>query len=408
MKPIQLITLCILHFAFCTSTVFAQKPVKIVIDNPLKKTIVDKVFVLPADKLPADFSVETYTVEVEKVLYPIEKSIDLQGNISYITIFDLHPKIKNINLVKGQASNVVKRTHAELSHKSGGHWARDPKTRHLEYRGGDWMDAKYLRVPDEHIDHSWYIRYEGPGWESDKVGYRSYLDWRNGYDIFGKTKPEICLPKVGLDGFDSYHEMQEWGMDCFKVGDALGVGSFAYWTGKNVIRIEYFDSLTCEIIADGNLRSQVRTDYFGWNYQAKENEAKINAVSLLSIDAGSRLTHQEVKLSKAIQHLCTGLIRDKKAEFFSKIDPNSTWSYIATFGDQSLNNDNLGIAVIVKTADIKEVTEDKLNHVVVFNSEGKDYLDYYFLGAWEQEPNGIKTREAFEKYLDEVVERLNN
>ena len=59
-----------------------------------------------------------------------------------------------------------KRTQAELSYKTGGEW------KNREYVGGSFQNTQFLRVPPEHKDHSWFIRYEGPGWESDKVGYR--------------------------------------------------------------------------------------------------------------------------------------------------------------------------------------------------------------------------------------------
>jgi len=41
------------------------------------------------------------------------------------------------------------------------------------------------------------VAYEGPGWESDKVAYRIYLDGRNALDIFGKKTPDLVLSKVG-------------------------------------------------------------------------------------------------------------------------------------------------------------------------------------------------------------------
>ena len=33
----------------------------------------------------------------------------------------------------------------------------------------------------------------------------------------------MVLQDVGQDGYDSYHEMADWGMDVLKVGDAAGV-----------------------------------------------------------------------------------------------------------------------------------------------------------------------------------------
>lgn len=95
-------------------------------------------------------------------------------------------------------------TYAEISMKEGGHW--DDR----EYIDGNFVNVDTLNVPSEHTDHSWFIRYEGPGWENSQVGYRLYLDWRNAIDIFGKKVDSLVLPYVGQDGFDSYHETQPW------------------------------------------------------------------------------------------------------------------------------------------------------------------------------------------------------
>ncbi|WPR74038.1 DUF4861 family protein [Algoriphagus sp. NG3] len=129
--------------------------------------------------------------------------------------------------LKGSSDQVkrdyAKLTQAELSHKVGGEF------KDREYIGGHFQNVTSLRVPPEHTDHSWFIRYEGPGWESDLVGYRFYLDWRNGIDVFGKKVNTPVLQDVGQDGFDSYHEPADWGMDILKVGKTLGLGSIATW-----------------------------------------------------------------------------------------------------------------------------------------------------------------------------------
>ena len=92
---------------------------------------------------------------------------------------------------------------------------------------GTFKNVTELKVPAEHTDHSWYIRYEGPGWESNKVGYRLYLDWRNCIDIFGKVTDSIILPKVGQDGFDSYHEKSRLGTRYFKSWKRIR--NWSYW-----------------------------------------------------------------------------------------------------------------------------------------------------------------------------------
>jgi hypothetical protein len=89
-------------------------------------------------------------------------------------------------------------------------------------------------LPGSFKDHSYYIKYEGAGWESDKVAYRFYLDQRNALDAFGKKTPGIILPAVGVDGYDNYHKMAVWGMDDMEVGKSLGIGSIAIGMGKKL------------------------------------------------------------------------------------------------------------------------------------------------------------------------------
>jgi hypothetical protein len=296
-----------------------------------------------------------------------------------------------------QSREYPKRTQAELSHKVGGEFVE------RKYQDGTFQNVQYLRVPPEHTDHSLFIRYEGPGWESDKVGYRFYLDWRNATDIFGKKTQEMILQNVGQDGFDSYHAMLDWGMDILKVGESLGIGSLAMWHEGKAQRVSQTDSITCAIVASGAVQSQIQTNYFGW----KIGNGLYTITSNLSITAGSRLTKHTVEISDNPENLCTGIVKLDNTRLLSSPEASADWVYLATYGKQSLAEDNLGMAVLYRKRDLIKVTEDQFSHAVVLKPD-KGKLTYYFLGAWEQEPAGIKTAEAFEAYLNRTAAELNS
>lgn len=304
---------------------------------------------------------------------------------------------KQLQIVEGKpATTYEKRTQAELSVKTGGHFEN------RKYIDGNFKNILYLRVPDEHTDHSYYIRYEGPGWESDLVGYRFYLDWRNATDVFGKKTPNMVLHRVGLDGFDSYHEMQEWGVDVLKVGSSLGIGSLGMYVGEKAIRIDKTDSVTCEIVENGAVRSAIKTNYYGWAV----DENTYNIESVLSIHAGTRLTKHQVKINQIPDNICTGLGKDGNARLYTDQGNGNKWGYLATYGKQSLNNDNLGLAVLFSSKDYKGFTEDEHSHIVKLNVEGAR-VEYYFLAAWEGEHNGIATEAEFLNYVQETVQNLS-
>jgi hypothetical protein len=290
-----------------------------------------------------------------------------------------------------------KRTQAELSHKVGGHFEN------RKYTGGHFHNVDSLRVPDEHTDHSWFIRYEGPGWESDKVGYRFYLDWRNGTDVFGKSTSEMVLQNVGQDGFDSYHELQPWGMDVLKVGKALGVGTLAFFHEGKAHRIAQTDSMISVIRENGNLYSSIQTNYYGWQVAGQNMDVD----SHLSIHAGSRLTRHQVMVNAEPENLSTGLTKGKSARLLSSKGDPGAWGYMATYGPQSLNNDQLGLAILFPPQALLAFTEDEHSHVVKLQpANGR--LEYYYLAAWALEPGGIRNEEEFIEYLNRTAAELAN
>lgn len=291
------------------------------------------------------------------------------------------------------------RAQAELSVKKGGHF-EDRK-----YIGGTFENIHSLRVPPEVTDHSYYMRYEGPGWESDKVGYRLYMDWRRGTDVFGKQTTDMVLQQVGLDGYESYHHLQPWGMDVMKVGSSLGLGSPALFHHGQANRIDSVAQVQCEISENGPLYGSFNTTYTGWQV----NGLTLDVESWISIHAGSRLTHQVLLVTSDEQptNLSTGIVKDEAAKRYTSVGGENAWGYLATYGKQSLNGDHLGLVVFFRPTDLLEFTEDAHSHVVSLKPQD-GVLDYYYGAAWELEPNGIKTAAEFLTYIQETARALAN
>ncbi|MEL6941718.1 MAG: DUF4861 domain-containing protein [Bacteroidota bacterium] len=380
---------------------------KFTITNPLDRAREDVIISLKNNALSPFLASENITLSVP---YQFNDN-DSDGKVDeLIMLMNLEANEKKIlqasELISETPQVFPKRTQAEISHKINGEWKSRTKEKDkdkLEYVGGTFQNVKHLKVPEEHTDHSWYIRYEGPGWESDLVGYRFYLDWRNATDIFGKKTTDLVLQDVGQDGFDSYHEAADWGMDVLKVGKSLGIGALGMWLNGKAERVAETESLESKIISNGIIQSKVRTSYHAWSI----NDQKVDLISDLSINAGSRLTHHELELSENVPNICTGIVKAENAELFTNAQKGvSGWGYIATYGQQSLAADNLGMVVFFKNEDLEMITEDEHSHVVVLKPKHKK-LEYYFAACWEQEADGITTKEAFMEYLNEQVQMLN-
>lgn len=290
----------------------------------------------------------------------------------------------------------AKGTYAELSRKTGGTW-KDRK-----YEGGTFENVDSLRVPDQNTDHSFFMRYEGPGWESGKIGYRLYLDWRNATDIFGKKTDSMVLSHVGQDNYDSYHEPGDWGQDILKVGSALGIGSVGRLVDGKVRHFEEVDS-TLASVHNGDARSSVTVNYYGW----KTGDKKIDLTSVYSIAPDTRYTRHEVTVSAPVEGLSTGIVIHDSTEVLTNTSADGKWAYLATYGIQTLVPDKLGMAILYKTDGVNKVEDREFDHLIEFKPTG-DKIVFYFLGAWEQEPGGIKTQDEFRSYLDGLLTTLND
>ena len=288
------------------------------------------------------------------------------------------------------------KTYAELSTKQGGSWVGQ------KYEGGTFKNVDSLQVPKSNWDHSFFMRYEGPGWESNKVGYRLYLDWRNAIDIFGKTTDEMVLSQVGQDGFESYHHMSDWGMDILKAGKALGIGAIGRYSGNEVLHFKEVDG-TFAKVENTKKASTVTVKYTGW----KTANDKIDLQSVLSIKPDERYTKHTITASQRIEGICTGIVAFKDVPLVKKESENKKWAYIATYAKQTLVPDNLGMAIFYEVGTIQEQKQSEYDHLLIFKPTTTP-VSFYFLGAWEQEKGGIKTEKEFYAYLDKKLKELNS
>ena len=310
----------------------------------------------------------------------------------------------------------AKRTAAEISQKTGGEWQGKV------YKGGSFENVQSLTPPPQYTDHSEFIRYEGPGIESDRVAYRIYLDWRNGFDIFGNITGSPVLHQVGLDGYSSYHSMQPWGLDLLKVGKSLGAGGFGYWDGSAAQGVSVLKGHSATIHQSGPLFSSMSIDYHQWQIAGRTLDVRAH----LSMQAGSRLLRNQLELKAPagngapLDNLAIGLVKHTGTELLQgTLDVSGhQYTYLATYGKQSLNNDLLGMAVVFKRGKLQKLTADANSHVAVMELTGLApakvgemnpgrKLDYYLLAAWQGEKNGITNQADFVSYLQQQLEILD-
>ncbi|RED93834.1 DUF4861 domain-containing protein [Marinoscillum furvescens] len=279
---------------------------------------------------------------------------------------------------------------------------------HSPERNGQFQSVSYNERPADHVAMStpFLYQYEGPGWESDLVAFRTYFDSRNGKDIFGKTKPALQITKIGLEG--NYHELADWGMDVLKVGNSLGAGAIAMLKNDSIYKLGDTDLASFEIVTEGPVRSILKLKYSGWDVAGETYDLE----ETISIWAGKRSYQSALKLKNASSDtLVTGIVnlKDLSAQDLEV----SGFKIRYTHGKQSENKDELGMAVMVPVAGAAgfgaapEQGDGVTNTYTAMLSPVEGTYTYHFYAGWVQENAAFKDEESFKASLTAAAKELN-
>lgn len=271
---------------------------------------------------------------------------------------------------------------------------------HSPQRNGQFQSVSYTERPSDHVALStpYLYQYEGPGWESDLVAFRTYFDSRNGKDIFGKTKPALQVTKIGLEG--NYHELADWGMDVLKVGSSLGAGALAMYKNDSLYRLGDTDLAAFKVITEGPVRSVFELRYDGWEVAG----ATYGVTETISIWAGKRSYSSVVSLKGGQKDtLVSGIVNLKNLE--AKQIEEERYAVNFTHGKQSENNDELGMALLVPKAgsagfgSAPDEGEGVTNTYTALLKPVNDSYEYHFYAGWVLENQAFKDASAFEAAL---------
>ena len=310
-----------------------------------------------------------------------------------------------------QATNVnlKDRAHAELSVRTGGEW----QDAAYSAEGFSFEEVTSFTSPPQLTDHSYFLRYEGPGWESDQMGYRLYLDWRNAIDVFVKANDSVVLPEVGQDGYDSYHNLSSWGGDALKVGKSLGVGALGRLTEQEtqdsstqtVMHFQHVENTQYQLVSNSQLRAEFDVGYEGWSSSDVKADS-IDVTTHYRIDAFDPTTHISVSVSEPSDNIVAGLVAHDGMQVIKA--ERGEWGVVATWGTQSIlaDNDNLGLAVVYRLDQVEKVFEGEHDHLVLFKP--LTAFDYKILAVWPKSRSDVQTAKQFEDYLVNKLKMYNH
>lgn len=252
---------------------------------------------------------------------------------------------------------------------------------------------------------------EGAAWENELVGFRNYMDQRNGMDIFGKTSPEMVMQEVGVTGAPDYHEPGAWGMDVLKVGTSLGAGGIAYLYGDSLYRVGDNGSGTYEVVFEGPLRSRLRLDYTDWQV-GKETVQVSHQIQIVAgrLCYGNLVTYSGTREALS---LAPGIV-NMHSDSLHILELNEQFTALLTHDRQAEDGAWLGMALVVPKAYLNHTgkTPDEgegitQSYYACLDARPNESQLYRFYAFWEKQDPAWSSLEAIEAYLQTEAERLS-
>lgn len=250
---------------------------------------------------------------------------------------------------------------------------------------------------------------EGPAWENDKVGFRNYLDQRNGMDIFGKTTSEMILDSVGVAGRQSYHEPDAWGLDILKVGTSLGSGGIGYMYNDSIYRLGDNGSGTYELLFEGSQRSRINLSYINWNVE----EEVLDVVQQIEITAGQHYYESQLTFSGSRKrlNLVPGIV-NMKSDSLYVLELNDSYTALFTHDRQAEDDALLAMALIIPTAHLIKYGETKKKgegvtetYYAALNAQSDQPVIFRFYSLWEKEDQRWASLDEIKSFLVSEADR---
>ena len=267
----------------------------------------------------------------------------------------------------------------------------------------------YSRFVPERIDDY--------AWENNKVAFRTYGPvaqkmkedgvkggtLTSGIDAWLKRVEYPILNKwyeKYTNGTGTYHKDTGEGLDNFHVGDSRGIGGVAL----KVDDVYYFSKnfTTWKTITTGPIRTSFILTYADWDAAGN----KISEVKHISLDYGSFLSKFEISVS-GTKTLSTGITLHENN---GKTEGNLKEGWIDYW--QPLDDSELGTGIVFpKNTAIsyeKYMNSNKELCNLYATLKVKNNKVIYYNGFGWKKQGAFTTKEAWEKYLGEFAQKINN
>ena len=249
-------------------------------------------------------------------------------------------------------------------------------------------------------------------WENDRAAYRMYGPAlaneypSNGVDLWVKKTEKLIVDQFYNDDLNnkkSYHVDHGEGLDCYRVGHALGCGGVSPFVNDTLWVGNHF--ITQRVLDNGPLRT---TFVLTYNNLPVGKEI-YNKEIVISLDAGSQLNKAIVSFDGNFTNIKVA------AGIFLHRDPGNIKTDIAAgfnaFGEKATSDAGVPagrnyVATLIPDGKMTGSLKQQEHLLAIAPYKKGEKFTYYFGGGWSQW--GFPTDEAWFDYVAAFAAKLKN
>lgn len=248
-------------------------------------------------------------------------------------------------------------------------------------------------------------RYDDILWENDVTAHRIYGEALQAYeppsgsgiDAWGKNVPWAFADRQLKTG--DQHGFHGEGIDFYNVGTARGMGGLGIWYQNKLWTSRNYH--TYKIFKNGPDVADFEVSYSPWPVDV---DRKVWETRRFTLPLGTQFTRMVSTISSDKPgELIVGIGIGKRTTLAGKdgeLSVDKAHGWLSWWGPESGDHGRMGIAVKVDPAMIVDVkTNEADNDIVLLRVQpGKPFV-YYSGSVWDKGNAGIRTREAWDKYV---------
>jgi hypothetical protein len=216
-------------------------------------------------------------------------------------------------------------------------------------------------------------------------------------DVWTKRTPRLVINDWYM--VDDYHHDHGEGADLYSAGTSRGCGGNGIWAEGRLYPSRNFRA--SRVLANGPIRVMFELTYDQWDAAG----VRVSEVKRVTLDAGHNFDRFESRYtttgSPAALTQAVGIKKSAGASSKTLRDQGSlrTWETLKENGE-------LGCAVIVRSDDVVDFSEDKNNYLVVARVPADGMAVYYAGFGWSK--SDFRTVEDWDRYIAQDAARLRS